>query len=371
DRGIRGKVIRSHKNFLFLLNLTEGPTLYPSAYRWSHPADINGLPPSWDETDPSYIAGRAQIEGDSGQILDGRTLRNTFIIYSENAINKLEESSDDFIFRRRPMTNNIGLLNRNSLIAVKDKHYFIGDGDIYVNNGNEISSIIHDRIRLRFNAAAGSEFFYRSYVTRNTALKEIWFCVPEGSSEYPNTAFVYNWRDDSWGIQNISGDIVDSDYGAQITPSLTFDEINTAFDDMGGVTFDSQVRTPLNETVIGLTNAGALKILDPQISPAGTVTNAYFERISFPLEGNRQVNKITRIYPHVQSPGPINIQIGSQLHVGAPITWTPKILFDPTTDRKIDVISSGMLHSWRVETIDAGTFIWSGMDIEYSSAGVR
>jgi len=50
------KVIRSYNNFLFALNLTEGGVELPNSYRWSHPADTNGLPFTWDETDNSSIA---------------------------------------------------------------------------------------------------------------------------------------------------------------------------------------------------------------------------------------------------------------------------------------------------------------------------
>ena len=74
---------------------------------------------------------------------------------------------------------------------------------------------------------------------------------------------------------------------------------------------------------------------------------------------------------------PVNIQIGSQDYAGSPVRWKPAIKFTPSTDRKIDVRSTGELHCWRVEAIDTGNNVgtgnWnlSGMAMEVELDGVR
>lgn len=370
------KVIRSHKNFLFALNLTEGGVELPSSYRWSHPSDNNGLPFTWDEDDLSAIAGKAQIGGDSGELLDGRSLRDSFVLYSQRAINLLEYTGDEFVWHRTEMESSIGLLNRNSITEVKGVHYFIGDGDIYINDGNSVDSILHSRIRKRFNSRVNAAYFDRSYVIKNIALKEVWFCVPEDGSEYPNTAFVFNWKDKSWAIQSLPANIAHSDYGAQSEPSDTYADFDDApeitYDSFAGVPYGTQNRTPLDGAIIGVNHVDdSLKVLDPSITTVTDDIDSQIERISIPIEGNIGVVTVVRVYPHIIGTEPVSIQIGSQEHSGGVITWNVAKNFDPSSERKLDVRVTGKLFSWRISSIGTGQFSYSGMDLEYASAGLR
>ena len=373
-QGIACKCIRSHKNYVFLLDTTESGVDLPSTYRWSHPADSNSLPATFDETKVGFIAGKAQLGGDSGRLLDGRTLRDSFVLYSEYAVNILDESFDEFVWRRRNLSSSFGLLNRNSLVEVKGMHFFIGDGDIYSNDGNSIRSILHNRLKKRFTSTASGDYFSRSYAVRNTALKEVWFCIPESGSTFPDTAFVYNWRDDSWAIQKIPATVAHSAYGAQVSPPVTYNDLEAlgvTYNDMNDVPFDSQGRTPLNQTIIGVCNTNScLLILDPLITQQSDI-NSFIERLAFPLEGERQVNTVVRLYPMMKGSTPVNIQVGSMKFVNGPIEWKPAVQFNPETDRKLDVRTTGSHLCWRIESIGTGMFEYTGMGIEYSPAGLR
>jgi len=104
DVGLGCAVMRSHKNFLIAMNL-KGSEDSPGGYRISTAADIDALPFTWDEGDRSAIAVRAQIGSDSGEILDGLTLRDNFIIYSEDAINVLTyNANSEFYWTRRELS---------------------------------------------------------------------------------------------------------------------------------------------------------------------------------------------------------------------------------------------------------------------------
>lgn len=372
-QGVKAKVIRSFKNYVFLLNLTEGATDLPTSYRWSHPADDNGLPATFDETKVGYIAGKDSVGGDGGSLIDGRALRDTFMLYQESAITVLEESFDEFVFRERKLSSSIGVLNKDSIVEVKGIHYFISDGDIYRNDGNSVISILENRLKDRFNSQAKGDYFSRSYAMVNVALKEIWFCIPEGSATHPDTAYVYNWFDQSWAIQKIPGTVVSSDYGSQVSPPDTFDSFEgtgVTFDDMTGVAFDSQNRTPLNKTVVGLANTNTLQILDPNITQS-TDLDSHIERIGYPIDDMRQVNKIVRLYPHILGTKDVSIQVGGQDFPGAPIKWKSAKTFNPETDRRVNVRVTTPLLCWRISSIGTGMFSYSGMDIEYSPSGRR
>jgi hypothetical protein len=369
-KGFSFKVIRSHKNFLFALNLTEGATELPNSYRFSTPADINGLPFTWDETDLSGLAGKAQIGGDSGSIIDGLSLRDAFAIYSETAITMLDFTGDEFVWRARELSSTIGLLAKDCLTEVKGTHFFLSDGDIVKNDGNRIDSIIHNRLRRRLASGISEATFNNSFTVRHDALKEVWFCVPEEDSFYPNVAYIYNWQDDSWSIRDLpEGGVAFAAYGSQAEATTTWDSWLGTWAEQQGV-WGSRVITPLDNTIIGVGNeASSLLLLDPVIP--STDLKTVIERTDFPLEGHRQVTTITRLYPHIEGAGTLQIQVGSQDYAGSPIRWQTPKTFIPGVDRKIDVRTTGELHCWRLLSVGGISFDFSGMDIEYSRSGLR
>lgn len=363
--------IRSHKNFLFALDLLENGEEFPNSYRWSHPADINGLPFTWDETDPSALAGKAQLGGDSGKIVDGWSLRDSFSMYSERGVNILDYTGDEFVWRRRELSSAFGIIAKNCIAEIKGTHFFLSDGDIVKNDGNRLESVVHNKIRKRLTSQMSSDYYDRSFVVRNTALKEIWFCVPEDGSEYPNVAYVYNWRDDVWSIHDLPANIVHAAYGPQSSPPVTYLTVPGTYDTTL-LTYGSQKRTPLNSTVIGgYSDTSGLVILDPNDSTPGIDTDFFIERRDIQIGDVKGVKTITRTYPYMDGESPVTIQIGSSQSVGGTIDWTNEITFDPRTQRKIDIRSTGMLHAYRIRSIGDGAVSLTGMGIDYIESGSR
>lgn len=371
SKGFTFNVIRSHKNFLFALNLTEGGIEYKDTYRWSHPADINGLPATWDETDPSFLAGRSSLGGDGGNIVDGRSLRDSFAMYSENSIDILDYTNDEFVWRRRSLSSTIGVLSKNSIVEVKGAHFILADGDIVKNDGTSIESIIHNRIRGEFSSRISIDNYDRSYAVRNDSQKEVWFCIPEQGASYPNIAYIYNWRDDSWSVKDIPDGIGFSNYGSQSVAADDWDShaATDLWDDQNQI-WNSSGITPIQDTVIGADPINnKLYFIDPVVSDTDVTT--VIERTNFPLIDDRQVTTITRVYPHVDGQRPITIEFGSHDYPGSPIRWKPAIIFNPLTDRKIDIRTTGELHAWRYTQVAKSETSLSGMSIEFERAGLR
>ena len=370
DVGVKAKVIRSHKNFLFALNLQEGATEYPNTYRWSHPADINGLPFSWDESDPSSLAGRASIGGNYGPIVDGLTLRDTFVIYSENGINILNESGDEFIWARRALSSTVGLISPNAIAEVKGNHFLLVDGDIVMNDGTTIQSIVHARIQKEFNARINSEYYYRSFAVRNNIDKEIWFCVPNEDSEYPNVAYVYSWKEDSWCIRDLPENTTFANYGPKTTPQQTWDSWSGTWDQQVSPWGNTQ-KTPFDDTVIGVDIDGNMRILDPSGPRDSGDLETIIERTDMPIEGLENVTTIVKAYPHIAGTSEVQVEFGFQKVAGGPVQWKPPVTFRPGVDRKLDIRSTGQLHAWRIRSNIQGNWAFSGMDLEYENAGKR
>jgi hypothetical protein len=370
-RAISCKVMRSHKNFLFALNIQDGAIDKPDTYRWSTAADINGLPYTWDETDQAGLAGEASLGGDGGVIIDGLSLRDSFVIYSENSIDILDFTGGEFIWKRRELSNTVGLLSKQCIVEVKGTHYFMGDGDILRNDGTTIQSILRGRVQQQFNARLNVDKFDRSFVVRNYSLKEIWFCIPEEDAEYPNVAYIYNWTDDSWAIRDLPENMSYAAYGPEAAPTPSWDSWEGTWDTQTRV-WGSRERTPLDDTVVGVINSdSSLKFLEPKDKRDSGPLQTRIERTDFPLEGLNMVTTIVEAFPHMDGTSPVEIQFGSQKIAGGPVTWKPSVTFIPGVDRKVDVRTTGSLHCWRIESETTGNWAFSGMDIFYENAGER
>lgn len=403
-----GHIVRSHRNYLLMLNMNEpisGTTNIPDSYRWSHPADINSIPPSWDETDPLFLAGLAQLGGESGRIIDGLSLRDSFVIYSDNAINILELSGDDFVWNRRQLTVTSGLLARDCVVEVQGLHYYISNGDIMVFDGTTTKSIMESRVRTHFRANIAIAHYENSFALSNLNYKEVWFCVPTGSSEYANLAYIYNWEQNTWAIRSLPDNLTYATFGSKSEGPITwntylnladFEEWSETVGDWSAnsetwqeiqnnalwptwedneLPWGATTFSPFDDTVIGCIDDGDIRDLD--VSNYGyfvgdaSKPNTLIERTDLPLEGLEVITTITAVYPKISGSSPVQITFGSQDFKGAPVRWKNSKSFNPSTQRKLEVRTTGSLHCWRVESIDHGQFTINGMDVEYSINGLR
>jgi len=372
------KVIRSHGNVLFALNLTEGGIEEPNSYRYSHPAATNGLPFTWvsDGSDPSSLANKAQILGDSGAIVSGASLRDSFIIYNERSITILDPTSDNFQFRARTLSTSYGLINQNAIVEVKGNHFFIGDGDILLNNGSQIESIIHDRVKKKFQDEINPDFFNRSFVFTNLSDNEILFCIPTGTSTHPNTAFVFNYLDSTWQIKNLPLNTSYGAYGSIADAS----NVVPRYDNRGLESFATTTLkynsasgiNPLIQHIVVVDNAtGGLSLLNDFLLPPTVNVDGFIQRKGIPLLENNGHFSISRIFPDMIEGAPVQFRFGTSRTPDGTVTWGSYITFDPTVDKKIDYRVSGLFFAWELKTIGLGRYDISGMLVEYVASGER
>jgi hypothetical protein len=376
EAGESCKIMRAHKQYLFAMDLVSQGEEIPDGVRWSSPAPINGVPVTWNELDLTNVAGLTNLGGSGGSIVDGRPLRDAFCIYRDKGVTVFDYVGGAFVWQVRNLTDEFGLVSRDALVDVKGTHYFIGDGDIYTNDGNTIKSLLHKRLRVRFLADFDADNFTNSFAIKNYTVSEVWFCVPRPGAKFPNVAYIYNWRDDTWSIRDIP-ETPFANYGTQGSPAISWDDVGLPWDSLKGSWGQRQL-SPLDDTIVAVLQAeegepsGKLVLLDVAISTNTSDFESVIERIGYALDGLDQVTTMTRIYPHIAGPGAVYITVGSQDFPGSPIRWKPEVLFDSTISRKLDVRTTGELHCFRFRSTNSDLY-WelSGIDIEYVPAGVR
>ena len=266
DVGEQTQIVRSHKQFLFALGVTVGGIEYEDAVRWSTPADIGSVPASWDHLDTTNVAGLTNLGSDGGRIIDGLSLRDAFVVYRESSIHVFDYIGGNFIWRIRDLSSSNGLATKNGIVEVKGNHLIMGDGDILINDGNTIRSLMHDRIRNLFINEVNPEKYFRSYAIKNDILNEVWFCVPIKDAEYPNKAFVYNWNDDTWYTRSIPQDntttatepvnpVVHANYGTQLAEGRGWGDQVETWAEIARRWSAAQV-SPLSDVIVGVTRVG-------------------------------------------------------------------------------------------------------------------
>jgi hypothetical protein len=430
DVNYKCKIIRSHLNFLFALDLTENGIDYPHSYRWSHPADNNGVPFSWNENDRSTLASKESIGGDFGKIIDGLSLRNSFCIYTETSTHILDYTGDEFVFRRRLISASYGLLAANCVVEAAGVHYFLSsNADLIANDGNNLVSLTTNHFRNALKDIS-KRHYKNSFVKVNPATTEVWFCFPEGTYVFPSKAIVYNYTTKALSIVRLLADvyvrtqerykrlpscITDMAFGIDLPPSYPWDSLDTysvappaTWDDANFIITDSaQPFTPVgivNETLPAPVTQSDIWDLDSfsplangfyAVGPAvDTVmkvdsdaeytlatTDMYlqtvYEKLNWALEGQQAAKTLTRIYPHItvvpftRASGTATLELGYGMRNQDTITWQPPITFNPLTDRKIDVKITGIVLAIRFTFVYWKSLQFYGYDVEYTIDGVR
>jgi len=379
EEGYSASVVRSHKNYLIAMDLTDATTR-PDGFRWSHPSDENGIPFTWNPNNTAGLAGVQSLGGDGGRIIDGLSLRDSFVIYSRNAINILDLSGDEFVWRRRELSSTIGILSRDCVVESKGLHYILTSGDIVTFDGNSIVSIAHDKIQTILRLM-NTDYIDRAFVYSNEKRKEIWFCIPYGQDntgkvyENANLAIIYQWKKGTWSLRELpigtsfviaAPEIVapGEPWGDEVSgDQQAWEDDETRWnDDVSAVSFANKPYAINHDD-------SRIDILEPTITENDL--NTFIERTDLAIESQINVTTLTRIYPHAYGSKPFRIRVGSQDRAGGVVRWKGWKVFDPSKDRKIDVRTTGALHCYRIESIGTGKFRFAGLDIEYEVDGVR
>ncbi len=367
-------VMVSHKQFLFALGVSDNGVYIPDSVRWSSVADIGGIPQTWDELDVTNEAGYTQLGGTGGEIISALPMRDSLVVYRSHGISVIDYIGGQYIWRIRHLNSNIGLLAIDAVVDVRGTHYFLSDGDVYMTDGNSITSIATKRVKKRISAI-NKDSYDQSYAVHNPDNSEILFAVPSTGSTYPDVAFIYNYEYDSWYVRDMPSN-VRAKYGVLITATTNWDTLDTTWDGFSN-NWDSDATTPFDNSILALMpisgdTPGKIITISSIIGSNVETFSSIIERTDLVIETLDQATTIQRVYPHIQSTNSVKIQVGSQQTPGGSVTWKPAIVFDPNSMRKVDMRTTGILHAYRIIIDSVQTdFTVSGIDILYVEAGKR
>jgi hypothetical protein len=205
---MRCQFMRNYKNFLMMGNLTEiggGSNEYPFRVRWSDAASPGTEPSTFSVSDTTKLAGERDLAETPGYVIDGLELGEIFVVYKEQSTIGFQVILGANVMRRWTIFPNTGILHRDCVMGYPGGHLVCTQDDIIHHNGVQGSqvTILEDRLRDHVFSQLNAFAYYNSFMVRNTAKKEIWFCYPTGASTYATEAVIWHWAENTVGLRSL------------------------------------------------------------------------------------------------------------------------------------------------------------------------
>jgi len=324
---------------------------YPRLLWWSDAADPGNVPGSWEASDPATLAGYKPdpFASFQGALVDMVPLGEDAVIYQEGASHLATYNGQrPVIVGIRTIFGEIGALAPNCVAPVLKQHVVLTESDVVIHNGNSAQSILDSRLRRWLFANMDATNYRNSFVVPNYQGKEIWICFPESGQTYCNLAIVWNFKENTVGIRDLS--------------------TGTTYGGIGKQTFGtgSQTYSPAVHTLVTTTSSGGIWRQEYQTSFGGVSPECYLERTSIPIEGDSTAYKlVTRIWPEIEADGAVDFYIGDHDTPTDTVNWQGPYSFTAGTDSNIPVSSNGRLSAVKVVWANCATVRVNRIGLEY------
>lgn len=343
----RCELIKPFKQFMVSMVVQRGGVSYKHLVKWSHPAVPGAVPSSWDETDPTKLAGEVEILDElPGGIRDGLGLRNTFVIYKDNSTWAMQFVGGNSVFNFYPIFLQSGILSRHCVSTLNNgaMHFVATGDDFIIHDGQNASPVFTKRMKTWIlNTIPATLADYCFTVVKNSK-NEVWFCFPESGGKYPTLAAVYNWQDKTTSIRALPAQTSFADIGPIAASSDPWDADAGTWDS-DTTTWDLSLFSPHFFQIVS-SNPIAVKLT--QLDDGINYASGYLERTGLALIGqdrvsgelkadNEMMKIVHRLWPKATGAA-FNITLGGQEFINAPIVWGAPQLFTPGVQKYLDFI---------------------------------
>lgn len=363
---LRTKIIRPYKNYLIALNLVDNSVNEPHSIAWSTAADPGTVPDSWAFNDPTKESGKAFLADTSGAIVDGRPLRDMFIIYKEDSVYSMRYTGGVFVWQFRQIFNDVGMMAQDCAAEFEGQHFVVTQGDVYVHNGVNKKSVIDNQNREYLFSSIDPNYFSRTRVIADYSKTEMWVCFvsTDSTTGYCDTALIWNWIENTWTIRELP-DVATGAYG--VVDPQTSDNWN---DDPAQWNTDSTVwndrsynPSKLKVLLASPTQGKIFLVGNTSLFDSSTFTST-LEKVSMYFDDDHSMKSIQSVTPHVTGNGVINVKVGYQMLQSDPITWKGPFAFTIGNDYKVDCKVVGRYISIRFDIQSDGEWSFNGYTLE-------
>ena len=301
---------------------------------------------SWT-TATTNTAGDAFLNATPGKILDGGQLGEFFIAYKTDSVVRVRETGDSSILAFESVFEDDGIYSTRCFANIgNSQHLVVGNYGIYLHDGqSQKQDIAKDLFQDTMFALVKAAERNRAFVFQQTRDKEVWLCIStinnvaaQASDPAPtgcDLAFVYDYS---------TGKI-----HKRTLPGVT---------DMFETELDGNLK------IYGTKSGTTLQTLSNTALESG----GYFERINDNLTDNGKVKHIKRI--EVNAVGSCLLALTGTQNLSDSKSYS-NVAFNPATDHKVDVRTSGRYMNLKVTMSGATNLQLTKLQFDIKMMGVR
>ena len=366
------KSIRSFRTFLIGLNWSR-TNEEPRLVKWSTEASFGNPPSTWSESDATLDAGEYELSDTEGTIVDGLPLGDSFIIYKNDSIYVMNYVGTPYIFSFKLLSPTIGALSKNSIAEFEGGHFFIGNSDCYVCNGQTVTALLPNKMRRAMFDNLDGDTYERCYVVADYVRNEMLACFPSSDSTTVDRALIWNWKDNTFSFRDMP-DAAHANHGIiDITVGATWDASsdywNTGSGAWGERNYDSVKE---NLVFCDITNTKVYRDNFGNKKDTANMTS-YVERTGLDLNDPQSVKFVSAVYPQIEVSGDntVNVYVGRQMSPEGGVTWEGPTVFNPNTQSKVSCRVSGKYFGIKVESTSDIDWKLHGVAFEVQERGIR
>lgn len=375
DSTERAAVIRPFKNVLVALDVTKNwattKDRYPHMVKWSTPAVPGAVPTSWDETDPTKLAGELDLAEEPSLMVDALPLGDSLIIYKEQSMYAWSVTGGSDVFRPQRLPGSVGALARGCIASTPLGHVVLTTGDVILHSGQGPKSIITGVMRKWLFNTIDSTNRKRCFVVSNPAFNEVWVCFPELGKQACTLALVWNWDSNTWGVRTLNN----VTYGAigQLDYSITSTWASAGTDVWGDSTkaWNQDELSPAQSRLLTASTAPSINAVDVSATFNGTPFTSRLARAGLAFDVPERVKMVRAVYPRFDAAAgtKVQIEVGGSMDAEVAPSWSPPVTYTVGSTYKADVTASGRFLSIRYTSLDNQSWRIRSQDMDIVMRG--
>lgn len=356
------------KQYLIAFGITKAGVKNPHMMKWSAAAVPGSLPTSWDATNLKLDAGEVDIAETPDLLVDALALGDALIVYKERSMYSVRLVGQPFIFQIQRIPGDSGMLFRGCGASTPLGHVVLTNGDVVLNTGQGVQSIADGWVRRYIFNNIDATNYKRAFVTTNPQRNEVLVCFPFSGSSNCDRAAVWNWKDKTWGLR----DLTDATFGAvglienSVATTWASDSETWAIDS----TTWNEPPYAANEGRLLFAETSRISIFDVSSSDDGVnALSGSLERSGMWLE-DAQINKLLKaIYPRIDAPtgALMSIEFGASMTPNSPPVWSAPMTFTCGTDFKANGFAQGRYLALRLTC--AAPWRMRALDLDVTNTG--
>uniref|UniRef100_A0AAU6VZG2 Particle protein n=3 Tax=unclassified bacterial viruses TaxID=12333 RepID=A0AAU6VZG2_9VIRU len=364
----RAKVIRPFKNYLVAMNITRNSVEQNTTVKWSSPADPGEVPFTWDVNDATNDAGESFLADTAGAIVDGKKLKDSFIIYKEDSVYAMRYIGGVFVFQFQQLFDDVGMLSRNCAAEFDGKHFVVGQGDVYVHNGVQKQSVIDGKMKNFLYSAIKATGINNVFVVPDYNNTEMWVCFQGSSAQSSNgtadTALIWNWREDTWTMRQIPNAICGTFGIMDPQVSDAWDADGQIWDQDQSAWGSANYNPSKTRVVLGSYENNRVYSIGEVTEFGGAPFLSRLEKRSINFDDDQRLKFVSSVTPHFSGSGKGKVYVGASMLHDAPTEWFGPYPYEVGKDYKIDCRVTGRYIGVRFEIESVGAWTMNGYTIE-------